>query len=309
MTNAPAGWYQDPDTPASLRWWDGARWTEHRAPAPGSPPASPAPTTESTRAGMSTSTWIWIGSISAGFLILAVAIGVGPATLMLALFAIVLAIIALTGRRVAWMRSPMLKILTLAAGIVLLIGGTAATAATAPSRAPTSLADLNGPTTATRQPTRTPTPTPTPAPRSRQAEVAVEEAIPFELTSQDDAARDVGTSAVIQQGANGTRTITYLVTYVDGVESKRAVIADVVTVAAIPELTAIGTRQPAPAPVAGSGGGCDANYTGACVPIAADVDCAGGSGNGPAYVQGPVRIVGSDIYDLDRDGDGIACDR
>jgi hypothetical protein len=44
------------------------------------------------------------------------------------------------------------------------------------------------------------------------------------------------------------------------------------------------------------------------VPITSDVDCAGGSGNGPAYVQGPVKVVGTDIYDLDRDGDGIGCD-
>jgi hypothetical protein len=51
---------------------------------------------------------------------------------------------------------------------------------------------------------------------------------------------------------------------------------------------------------------CDPNYSG-CVPIASDVDCAGGSGNGPAYVRGPVRVIGSDIYDLDRDGDGVAC--
>ena len=52
---------------------------------------------------------------------------------------------------------------------------------------------------------------------------------------------------------------------------------------------------------------CDPNYSG-CVPIASDVDCAGGSGNGPAYVQGPVTIIGTDIYRLDRDGDGIACE-
>ena len=54
---------------------------------------------------------------------------------------------------------------------------------------------------------------------------------------------------------------------------------------------------------------CDPNYSGKCVPIASDVDCAGGSGNGPAYVDGPVHVVGSDIYGLDRDGDGVACDR
>jgi len=55
-------------------------------------------------------------------------------------------------------------------------------------------------------------------------------------------------------------------------------------------------------------GRCDPNYDMACVPIASDVDCAGGNGNGPAYVQGPVRVIGADIYGLDRDGDGYACE-
>ncbi|MDG4665573.1 hypothetical protein [Mycobacterium sp. 236(2023)] len=52
---------------------------------------------------------------------------------------------------------------------------------------------------------------------------------------------------------------------------------------------------------------CDPNYSG-CVPVDSDVDCAGGSGNGPSYVQGPVQVLGDDIYDLDRDGNGIACE-
>jgi hypothetical protein len=52
---------------------------------------------------------------------------------------------------------------------------------------------------------------------------------------------------------------------------------------------------------------CDPNYSG-CVPVASDVDCAGGGGNGPAYVKGPVTVIGKDIYGLDRDGDGIGCE-
>lgn len=52
---------------------------------------------------------------------------------------------------------------------------------------------------------------------------------------------------------------------------------------------------------------CDPNYSG-CVPIASDVDCAGGGGNGPAYVQGPVKVIGTDIYHLDADHDGIGCE-
>ena len=54
--------------------------------------------------------------------------------------------------------------------------------------------------------------------------------------------------------------------------------------------------------------GCHPSYEGACVPFASDVDCIGGSGNGPAYV-GRVIVVGPDVYGLDRDGDGIGCDQ
>lgn len=52
---------------------------------------------------------------------------------------------------------------------------------------------------------------------------------------------------------------------------------------------------------------CTPGYS-PCVPVASDVDCAGGSGNGPAYLQGPITITGDDPYGLDADGDGIACD-
>jgi endonuclease YncB( thermonuclease family) len=45
-----------------------------------------------------------------------------------------------------------------------------------------------------------------------------------------------------------------------------------------------------------------------CLPPGADVDCAGGSGNGPRYVTGPVYVSGDDPYGLDGDGDGVACE-
>ncbi|GAB2673620.1 hypothetical protein [Nocardia goodfellowii] len=51
---------------------------------------------------------------------------------------------------------------------------------------------------------------------------------------------------------------------------------------------------------------CHASYT-PCVPITSDVDCKGGSGNGPAYT-GRVQVIGPDEYDLDRDGNGIGCE-
>jgi hypothetical protein len=56
------------------------------------------------------------------------------------------------------------------------------------------------------------------------------------------------------------------------------------------------------------GSDCDPNYTGACLkPDSPDYDCEGGSGDGPDYT-GAVQSVGSDPYDLDRDGNGSACE-
>jgi hypothetical protein len=55
---------------------------------------------------------------------------------------------------------------------------------------------------------------------------------------------------------------------------------------------------------------CDPNYKGRCLkPNVKDYDCAGGSGDGPYYVSGPFRVVGTDHYRLDADHDGIACER
>jgi hypothetical protein len=57
-----------------------------------------------------------------------------------------------------------------------------------------------------------------------------------------------------------------------------------------------------------SGPTCDPNYAGACLrPDVSDYDCEGGSGDGPSYT-GRVEVVGDDHYDLDRDGDGVACE-
>jgi hypothetical protein len=47
------------------------------------------------------------------------------------------------------------------------------------------------------------------------------------------------------------------------------------------------------------------SYPDVCLdPDAVDYDCAGGSGDGPEYVEGQIRVRAPDPCDLDRDGDG-----
>jgi resuscitation-promoting factor RpfB len=58
---------------------------------------------------------------------------------------------------------------------------------------------------------------------------------------------------------------------------------------------------------AGGSRNCTPGYS-PCLPPASDYDCDGGNGNGPKYT-GRVRVTGPDPYDLDRDGDGVGCDR
>jgi hypothetical protein len=68
------------------------------------------------------------------------------------------------------------------------------------------------------------------------------------------------------------------------------------------------TTEPPPATTPSRS--CDPSYPGVCLdPTAGDYDCAGGSGNGPRYVQGPVQVRPPDPFDLDSDADGIGCER
>ncbi len=130
----------------------------------------------------------------------------------------------------------------------------------------------------------------------------------FDNQSVDDSSLPKGTNKVTTQGANGTETLTYKVTYSDGAETNRQLIKTEVTKQPVTQISSRGTYVAPPKPKPQSN--CDPNYTGACVPnvYPSDVDCAGGSGNGPYYVQGPVTVVGTDHYGLDRGGNGIGCE-
>lgn len=137
----------------------------------------------------------------------------------------------------------------------------------------------------------------------------VTEPVAFSESTVDDPTLVVGQTRLTTAGQNGERTLTYRVKVVDGKETGRELVSDKVTVPPVEQVTSVGTAAAAaPAPPAQPDSGCDSNYADECVPRSSDVDCAGGSGNGPAYFDGVARVVGSDIYGLDRDGDGLACE-
>ncbi|WEO76457.1 G5 domain-containing protein [Cryobacterium sp. SO2] len=273
--------------------------------------------------------WMIAGVIVLGIVVTSV-MGIFWALVsLLGLLGLIFGIVAVVkgAAPLARLRSRKAGVLAIILSLVLLLFGSGANAAvqqsgsnlaslTAQSSTGTTATPQASPSAtprATTKPTAKPKSTPTPTPVATEAEVQEASVLPYAAVTVDDAGIDVGTSAVTVSGGNGEKVTTYLVKYIDGVEVSRSVAREETTVQPVDEVTSVGTRVPAPvaapapepAPVSD---GCDPNYADACVPIASDVDCAGGSGDGPGYVDGPVRIVGNDIYDLDRDGDGIACD-
>ena len=69
----------------------------------------------------------------------------------------------------------------------------------------------------------------------------------------------------------------------------------------------IAKKPPPPPPPTVQEDNCTSGYS-PCLPPASDYDFAGGSGDGPAYADGPIAVTGSDPYGLDDDSDGVGCE-
>jgi hypothetical protein len=331
MSQPPAAWHPDPENPNQLRWWDGTQWSAATAPSPAAAATSqlhqhPAPDTDPTPAKRPTG-WRIAGIVTGSLVAGGILARYAPVVMIFAIVAaIIVALFVLLVRPAPalGLRSRSSGLVALGVAALLVTGGGIASASTG-----TATPTASEPQTFASVPTATPSASPTPTPVPTTFQTATEEVlVPFEATTVDDPNLDQGATALVATGVDGLKVITYRVTVVDGVETAREIVSEILQTAPVTEVTAIGSKVPAPAPAPAPApvaeaapvpaapvplvpqpGGCDPNYADACVPIASDVDCAGGSGDGPAYVQGPVRIVGSDIYDLDRDGDGIACDK
>lgn len=305
----PQGWYPDPRQPAQQRWWDGAQWTDHTAPLENAPMASAAVAPAQAKSSSKLRVVLIVGAVVLAITLLTRSLGVllllaGCFLFFVAVYAIVrgsAAIFRVRSRGAGWAALGIaFALMFVGTGANAALGGPGSDAAPSSSEARPFVA------------TQTPTPTPSPKPTTF-ADIDESTPIPFDRTTVADAQIDVGQTVITTPGVAGTKVTTYRVTYIDGAEASRDVVSETVTLAPVAEVTSIGTRQPAPVapapvPLAQPAAECHSSYAGVCVPIASDVDCAGGSGNGPAYVRGPLRVVGPDVYDLDRDGDGIACD-
>ncbi len=159
-------------------------------------------------------------------------------------------------------------------------------------------------------PSAAPTESAADQPKKKQAkvnhrEIEVPKRIPFDTEVIETAELAEGETQVQQEGRAGVQMRIVRLTTRLGKVIERNLVRRFVSREPVTKVLLVGTRvdrEPS------SGGNCDPNYTGACVPIASDVDCAGGSGDGPEYVDGPVTVVGDDVYDLNRDSDNIACD-
>jgi hypothetical protein len=123
----------------------------------------------------------------------------------------------------------------------------------------------------------------------------------------DQAVSPSATEATIERSAETTMATTSTVTTTIPTTTTRA--PATTKPAKVKVTSPPTTRRPRPATTRAPASDCHPSYSGACLHEGiGDYDCAGGSGNGPNYVSGPVRVRGSDPFDLDRDGDGWGCE-
>lgn len=266
----------------------------------------PPPPVSLAAKGVRLPAWGWILAALTGVLAL---VFLAPVVALAALTVLITGIVALAKHSPTWLRFPSrgwaMGATIVAALVFFASGGITSAMYPADTRA-----ELTANSADSRQaPAEPPRSTPTPTPVTTVREVVETEPVPFGATTVDDGALPQGQTVITTAGRDGERTLTYRVTDMDGAEVSRELVSDVITVEPITQVTANGTYvAPPPPPPAPAAPACDPNYADACVPIASDVDCAGGSGNGPAYFDGVARVVGTDVYDLDRDGDGYACE-
>ncbi|WP_433676990.1 G5 domain-containing protein [Microbacterium gorillae] len=284
---------------------------------------SPMPTQQQRSLFARVPWWAWI--VIGGVTVMLGAV-LAPLIVLVSLVVLVTGIFSLVRGTPTWLGlgSRRTAAVTVAGAAVVLVIASVITSVTQHADRPAASAPVgfaaaqHTPTAPAQQAATAPTAEAVPTPVVVVSEQTVTEPVAFTESVVEDNTIPRGETRVATVGQNGEVAIVYRVTTVDGTETERVEVSRTTTLEPVTQVIASGTFV-APQTFVGDGGdpeeavaesdGCDPNYAEACVPIASDVDCAWGTGDGPAYLDGVARVIGSDIYDLDRDNDGWACER
>lgn len=200
-----------------------------------------------------------------------------------------------------------LTLLVATATGVLANGGTlndgpARTPTTTPSPGPADSPD-DGPAGGSEVPEPAPTPEPEPAP----APVEVPELGGMPRAGAEQILADYDLKATIRYRSTDQYPAQ---TVISQSPKAGALVLPDTTVSLVVAKTPTPPPSTAPPPPTTPAPSCDPSYPGVCLdPAVEDYDCAGGSGNGPGYVEGPIRVLPPDPFDLDREGDGVGCEK
>jgi resuscitation-promoting factor RpfB len=107
--------------------------------------------------------------------------------------------------------------------------------------------------------------------------------VAFQSTTQNDSSLASGTTKVTTAGVNGVETVTYRVTYTNGIETSREKVSDQITTQPVNQVTAIGTYV---APIQNCPNGTYVNtagntvcspYSSPSAPVGATAQCLDGT--------------------------------
>lgn len=129
-----------------------------------------------------------------------------------------------------------------------------------------------------------------------------EEEVPFTTMQTYDGTLPKDTAVVRVEGQKGKKVVRTEIKTQDGIEIKRELISEEITVPPVTRIVAIGTKIAAAPKADTLKNECNPSYK-PCIPhVRRDLDCDD--------IEFQVEIIGEDVYNLDEDDkDGIGCER
>ena len=330
QVHTPAGWYPDPRDQRLVRYWDGTRWTAYTQPRVPGPAGAYAPPAGAAARGSSSPAWWQTWWVILPGLVLCLPVGLvplwlrrGPSNAVKATVSVAAAALVV----IALATAPSEEDATPSSAVTARSPGPSASVTPTPSvvtvpavkglgadRAQEKIrrADLTvGHITRRPSSARPGTVLAQGLRKGSEVEpgavVSLVVAILFPRIPPVVGGTAASATAELRQAGYEVRTIVRTQTSgrngaVLAQSPRGGVRAKQGSLVTLTVLKVVALPPPKPQPA-----NCTPGYS-PCLPPAYDYDCAGGSGDGPRYASGPVYVTGYDPYDLDADGDGVACE-